>query len=267
VPGIGGGSPAIDWSPQGDRVLVSLASGRIIDIPLSDVTSPAEFETGGESGSIIAPRWSPTGETIAFIAESGDGKSRTLSILNSGDAAPTEVVTPGEGRLVVDFAWMPDGVSLLFTEGGEPGRAATGIDLWRVDVNGENRQLVASAGTVAPVARIANLSPSPDGRSVAYSVLVPGPAGPLVESIWVRDFASGVGFRIPLPSVASVQDIWWTDEGLLLSVVTPGTAQSGQPAQALLQLQSDGSLAALWAATVSVGTPISGTPVPAATDR
>ena len=66
------------------------------------------------------------------------------------------LVTPLTERLVVDFAWLPDGVSLLFTEGGVPGSAITGIDLWRVDANGENRALVASAGTVAPVARIAN---------------------------------------------------------------------------------------------------------------
>ncbi len=162
---------------------------------------------------------------------------------------------PAQGRLVVDFAWLPDGVSLLFTEGGVPGSAITGIDLWRVDANGENRALVASAGTVAPVARIANLSPSPDGRSVAYAVLVPGSAGPAVDSVWVRSLASGVGFRIPLPSVASVEDIWWTDEGLVVSVVTRGTAQGRPPTQALLQVKRDGSMAALWAAPAAVDTP------------
>ena len=258
---IGAGSQTIDWSPQGDRVLVSLPSGRIVDFVVGEDAGPTVLDVGAERGLVIEPRWSPTGQTIAFISESSEGTSRTLKRLDPSDGEVSEVVTPGEGRVVVDFAWMPDGVSLLFTEGGEPGRAATGIDLWRVDADGENRQLVASAGTVAPVARIANLSPSPDGRSVSYSVLVPGPAGPLVDSVWVREFASGVGFRIPLPSIASVEDIWWTDEGLALSVVTFSTPQSRQPAQALLQLQKDGSIAALWAAPVAAGTPISGTPV------
>ena len=265
--GTGTGTQTIDWSPQGDRVLVSVSGGKIVDIVVGEDSAPSVLDVGAERGSTIDPRWSPTGETIAFISESPDGRSRSLMILDSSDGAISDVVAPSEGRLVVDFAWMPDGVSLLFTEGGEPGRAATGIDLWRVDANGENRRLVASAGTVAPVARIANLSPSPDGRSVAYSVLVPGPAGPLVDSVWVREYASGVGFRIPLPSVASVEDIWWTDEGLILSVVTFGTPQSRQPAQALLQLQKDGSVAALWAAPVAVGTPITGTPLAAATSR
>ena len=267
TPGMGVDSYAIDWSPQGDRILVSLPSGKIVEFVIGDDIAPAELNLGGHRGSILDPRWSPTGEAIAFISENGDGNSRSLAIFDTRERSVTEVVTPGEGRLVVDFAWMPDGVSLLFTEGGGPGRAATGIDLWRVGATGENRQLVASAGTVAPVARIANLNPSPDGRSIAYSVLVPGPEGPLVESVWVREFASGVGFRIPLPSVASVEEIWWTDQGLILSVVTLGTPQSRQPAQALLQLQKDGSIAALWAAPLAAGTPVSGTPLPSAADR
>jgi hypothetical protein len=69
--------------------------------------------------------------------------------------------------------------------------------LWRVEVDGENRQLVASAGTVAPVARVVKAKPSPDGRSVAYAVLVPGPGGAKVDSVWVRDLGSKLGFRCP----------------------------------------------------------------------
>jgi hypothetical protein len=152
-------------------------------------------------------------------------------------------------------------VSLLFTEGGAPGSATTGIDLWRVEASGENRALVASAGTVAPVARIANISPSPDGRSVAYAVLVPGPGGPAVDSVWVRSLASGIGFRIALPSVATVEDIWWTEEGLVVSVVTRRTAQGRPPTQALLQANRDGSISALWAAPAAAVAPTGSTPV------
>jgi hypothetical protein len=156
---------------------------------------------------------------------------------------------------------LPDGVSLLFTEGGAPGSAITGIDLWRVDASGQNRALVASAGTVAPVARIANLSPSPDGRSAAYTVLVPGSGGPAVDSVWVRSLASGIGFRIAMPSVASVDDIWWTEQGLVVSVVTKPTARGRPPTQALLLANRDGSISALWAAPGAATSPIGSTPV------
>jgi hypothetical protein len=94
---------------------------------------------------------------------------------------------------------------------------------------------------------------------VAYTVLVPGSNGPLVDSVWVRELETGVGFRIPVPSVAAVENIWWTDEGLVLSVVTYGTMDGRPPALALLQLKKDGSIAALSAAPMAVGTPVSGT--------
>lgn len=255
------GRHTIDWSPQGDRVLAQLQTGETVDITADAEGAPVSLDFGGAAGGVIAPAWSPTGQSIAFISESEDGETRSLQVLDTRSGEITSVVTPLEGRLVVDFAWLPNGISLLFTEGGVPGSAITGIDLWRVDANGENRALVASAGTVAPVARIANVSPSPDGRSVAYAVLVPGPGSPAVDSVWVRSLASGIGFRIPLPSVASVKDIWWTDEGLVVSVVTRATAQGRPPTQALLIVKRDGSMAALWAAPVAVASPTSATPV------
>jgi len=252
--------PSIDWSPQADRILVQFETGDVVEIPADTNGAPVWLDFGGAAGSVIAPAWSPTGQSIAFISESDDGGTRSVQMLDTRNGTVSTVVNSLQGRLVVDFAWLPDGVSVLFTEGGGPGNAITGIDLWRVDANGEQRALVASAGTVAPVARIANVSPSPDGRSVAYTVLVPGAGRPAVDSLWVRSLVSGMGFRVPLPSVASVEDVWWTDEGLVVSVVTTGSAQGRPPTQALLQVKRDGSMAALWAAPSAIATPTGGTP-------
>jgi len=251
---------SVDWSPQGDKLLVQFSSGDIVEVAADEDAEPIPLDFSGAAGGVIGPAWSPTGQSIAFIAERDDGKTRWLQMLDTTNGKITTVVTPLAERLVVDFAWLPDGVSLLFTEGGVPGSAISGIDLWRVDANGENRALVASAGTVAPVARITNLSPSPDGRSVAYSVLVPGSSGPVVDSVWVRSLASGVGFRVSLPSIASLEDIWWTNEGIVVSVVTRGTAQGRPPTQALLQVKRNGSMVALWAVPTAVATPTAATP-------
>jgi hypothetical protein len=253
--------PTIDWSPQGDRILVQFETGDVVEIPADMDGAPVWLDFGDPAGSVIAPAWSPTGQSIAFISEINDAGTRAVRMLDTRTGAVSTIVNPLQGRLVVDFAWLPDGVSVLFTEGGGPGSAITGIDLWRVDANGEHRALVASAGTVAPVARIANVSPSPDGRSVAYTVLVPGAGRPAVDSLWVRSLVSGMGFRVPLPSVASVEAIWWTDDGLVVSVATTGTAQGRPPTQALLQVKRDGSMAALWAAPSADGTPTGATPM------
>jgi len=162
---------------------------------------------------------------------------------------------------VAEFAWMPDGVTLLFTEGGELGGAVTGIDLWRIDAAGKQRQLLVSAGTVAPVAQITGMRPSPDGRSVAYVVLVPGIGPPRVDSLWVRRIESGPGFRVPLPSIAEVEELWWTDQGLAMSVITGDEDGQGAEMLALLQLMPDGTIVALWAAPIANATPVRGTPL------
>jgi hypothetical protein len=78
--------------------------------------------------------------------------------------------------------------------------------------------------------------------------------------VWVRSLASGIGFRIALPSVASVDGIWWTEEGLVISVVTGPTAQGRPPTQALLQAKRDGSISGLWAAPPEATPPAAAPP-------
>jgi hypothetical protein len=252
---------AIDWSPQADRALVSFRNGATVELPIGADRVRTLIPPTGQSESIIDPTWSPTGESIAFIAASDDARTRTLNVLNVSEGTVDEVVAPSDGRFVVDYAWMPNGVSLLFTEGGDLSGAVTGIDLWRVDADGQNRELVVSAGTVAPVARISTVRPSPDGRSVAYSVLVPGEAEPRVDSVWIRDLESRLGFRIQAPAVTSIDDMMWTDRGLAIEVTTSRASSERPPARALLHVNRDGSVSALWAAPIVSGTPVSGTPV------
>jgi dipeptidyl aminopeptidase/acylaminoacyl peptidase len=257
-PTAGRGSNLIDWSPQGGRLLVAFRDGRIFDVHPDEDTAPTLLNIAVDGKHIVGPSWSPTGEAIGFVAVSDDSRERSLHLFAPQDGSISDVVLPQDGRFIVDFTWMPDGVSLLFTEGGELGGAVTGIDLWHVDADGENRALLASAGTVAPVAQISNMRPSPDGRSVAYAVRVPGDGAARVDSVWVRDIESGQGFRISLPSVNTLEDLWWTNQGLIVSVTTDGTGSLRQPMLALLQVTRDGAVSAIWAAPI-------GTPAAAAT--
>ncbi len=251
---------AIDWSPQGDRALVSFQDGAIVALPLAGARAPIERVGSINDGVIVSPAWSPTGESLAFISATDAERTRTLRLLDVSDGHVDDVVFPPAGRFVVDFAWLPDGKALLFTEGGELGGAVGGIDLWKIDTTGEQRELVVSAGTVAPVARITNIQPSPDGRSVAYSVLVPGSDGPLVDSVWIRDLESRLGFKISMPEVNTIDAIWWTDQGLVIAVTTRAADEKRDASELLLQVRRDGSVGVLWAAPVPTGTPVSSPP-------
>jgi dipeptidyl aminopeptidase/acylaminoacyl peptidase len=256
---------SIDWSPQGDRVLVAFRSGEILVSSLKDTEQPIVLDALGDASQIIEPAWSPTGESIAFIAV-GDGRVRSLRAITLDDEKIEVIIPAANGRMPIDFVWMPDGVSLLFTEGGQPGSPNSGIDLWRVNAEGAERRLVASAGTVAPIARVTEPRPSPDGKSVAYAVLVPGEAGPEADSIWVRDLTSNIGFRIEIPSLVAVSDLFWTDNGLLVAAEAPSSASRATVPE-LLRVNDNATTVVLWAAPVAVSTPVAGTPIASPVSR
>lgn len=260
TPGAGANESSLDWSPQGDRILVSLRGGLVYGLPLSGENAAPELLLSRSAGGVLQPKWSPTGESIAYIAAEGEERRRSLRILDVARGDETIVVPATGDRFVVEFAWMPDGTSLLFTEGGSLGGATTGVDLWRVAVSGENRELVASAGAVAPVARITDIRPSPDGRSVAYAVLTPGEGGPRPDSVWVRDLSARDGFRIDLPSVAAIDGIWWTDGGLLISTLAGSSERAGIRSTVVLRIDRAGAVSVLWTSPTVAGTPVGATP-------
>jgi dipeptidyl aminopeptidase/acylaminoacyl peptidase len=208
---------------------------------------------------VLQPVWSPTGDRVAYIAAEGD-RRRALRVLDTATGRTTEVVPPSDERAVVEFAWAPDGASLLFTEGGTAVGAVSGVDLWRVDAGGGDRQLIASAGSVAPVARIANVRPSPDGRAVAYEVLVPGSDGARVDSVWVRDLESRQGFRLDVPAMEAVNDLWWTNTGLSIWADGDGRTPAAGNGSQVLRVDASGVVEVLWSPPVSRGTPVSATP-------
>lgn len=264
TPGAGdiSATATVDWSPQGNRILAKVGDGALF---VTDAGPELDLEPIDLAvATIVNPAWSPTGESIAFLSPTVSDNRRGLFVYGLKGETLTETVKPAEDRYVVEFAWLPDGITLAFTEGGELAGAVTGIDLWRVHADGSDRRLVASAGTVAPVARIARISPSPDGRSIAYAALIPGSGRPTVDSVWVRDIASGVGFRVALPPVQTIEQIDWTTEGLVISAVTRGSTQERAPVLALFDVAPSLDVSILWVAQVAgEATPVGGTPVAA----
>lgn len=248
----GPGSALVDWSPQGDKILLVLPDDSLATITVAPDAALESLDPGSSGGSILAPAWSPTGQQVAYLRVDPETESRSLAVYDLARGEARDIVSSTAGRLVVEFAWEPDGKNLLFTEGAAPGGVITGIDLWRIGIDGEGRELVAAAGTAAPVARITNVTPSPDGKSVAYAVLVPGEAAPRVDGVWVRDLAGGQGFRLGLPSMRSVEGIWWTSRGLAIATVTD---RRNEPILAVLLVSPSGNVSALWARPLSPATP------------
>lgn len=211
---------SLDWSPQGEKLLVALSPGGLVAVQLTGDAEPKLIVSGGVASRPEQAAWSPTGEDVGFLATTEDERA---SIYVAGVAAtPTSprALLPDDGSrpTIFDWAWLPDGRSLLFSEERDLTSTA---DLWRINSDGTDRELVASAGSVAPVARIVGAEPSRDGRAVAYLVIVPGDGNDVFDSLWVRDLSTNHGYRIQVPSGTSVTDVWWTDAGLMFRAI-PG---------------------------------------------
>ena len=111
----------------------------------------------------------------------------------------------------------------------------------------------AARDDAGPVARLTIVTPSRHGESAAYAVLVRGDGAPAVDSVWVRDLVSGQGIRLGLPSVRSVENIWWTSNGLALATVTD---RRDDPVLAVLLVAPNGSVSALWAEPLRAASPV-----------
>ena len=219
MPGIT--ATTLDWSPQGDHLL-AVTGGRLWSIPLP----------GGEPTPLalhdnlipVAAAWSPAGGAVAFIASRrGTEDATALYVASTGAPALDAVaVAPRQAdgtRPVVDVAWRPDGSSILFTQSGASGSVGAGRDLFSISPGGENLQLVASAGRIAPSARVSEVVPSPDGRAVAYTIWVPVGERLTFHSLWVQPLAGGAGYQVPVPAGQIVTQAGWTNRGLVFRTI------------------------------------------------
>lgn len=249
---------AIDWSPQGDQLLIAFDPGGIVALP-----------TGGDGETRIvvgvdqspAPReatWSPSGEMVAYVAAGADGETEEIFIAGAtaSPTPPEAVADPvGAGQAVRGLAWAPNGRSVFFVEGG-----VSGGDLWRIAPDGSNRALVASAGSAVPVGRVGIFEPSPAGDAVAYTVEIPAASGATFHSLWVRQTvaAPGSGVQLDVPEGEAVIAIWWSQQGPIFATtpILPADQNDQDRPVTLYRAVADGAPERV----LSIG-PQSGTPV------
>jgi dipeptidyl aminopeptidase/acylaminoacyl peptidase len=164
------------------------------EIVLIDTASGAQRTMTARKGA-SSPRWSPTGDRLAFLSVVGEGKDAAPQLfllpMNGGDA---KQLTNGPDA-VEQFAWRPDGKTIAYVipdptdkkaieahqdvfEVGDTDfleiSAAKSSHLWMVSADGEEARRVTSGAWSLPVVfppspPSSPLSWSPDGKSLVIT--------------------------------------------------------------------------------------------------
>lgn len=186
-------------SPDGRSVVlvvsrVNAAENRHdANLVLVDVASGATRVLTRDRRGVRHPRFSPSGDRLAFLAQVGSGKDAAAQLfvlpMNGGDALRLTNLTRG----VSHFAWRPDGKALAFAAPDEPkdpkaaekgedafeiengdfllAAAPAPVHVWLVNAEGgDARRLTSGAWSLhvapPPSAPPSPLSFSPDGKSL-----------------------------------------------------------------------------------------------------
>ncbi len=207
----------VDWGAQGNRIVVVSPDGQMVNATLgADATT---IPTPSGITAIRDVEWSPRGDRIAILGVGQDNVAR-IGLIDPAAAAPEFLpIAPidegGEQEQIRSFSWLPDGSGVVYLSGTGDDIDAVGGQLFSVDLETMSQRLVATAGRGGPSATINDFSVSPDGKAVAYTIVLPDGGDWRFNSLWVRSLRDQRALEMPVGNVIEVNALWWVDRGLL----------------------------------------------------
>jgi len=182
------------FSPDGKRVLYAISRGLGFgsEVWMMDRNGCHREQVISDPAHIIAyPRWSPTGEAIAYVRMPDSNVPFTVGelVLADGNGHNERVIGPADAGHGYPPVWSPDGRQVAFVVRENPESAAADIAALYLESN----IYIAGAASgdvqaVTPFEGALTDSPtwSPDGAWLAFSTDAGG-----IADVWLVEVASG----------------------------------------------------------------------------
>ncbi|WP_345053316.1 S9 family peptidase [Hymenobacter glaciei] len=213
-------------SPDGKSILVVVSGPNLsanrneAEVVLVDVASGRQRVLIGGRPTVKQPRWSPTGDRLAFLARTGTGKvaHTQLFIQNLASGEFRQLTTASEN--VQLYSWSPDGTALAYSAADAPTNAAevargndsfevgngsmtltappTPDHLWLVSATGDAPARRLTTGSLSlPDDSQAPFAWAPGGRSLACVLRPSAQTGDQETTVYTLDVASGALRELP----------------------------------------------------------------------
>lgn len=204
----------ISWVPQGDAVVVA-GPGVLNRISIDGSVMP--ISRAGTTGMVVFGLWSPMDSQVALLTQQMDGHQNVF-MLDSGSAEANELeplqLEPGQS--LSNLQWLPNGLGVVFVIGDNSPDGLMNGQLYVYKFKEAVPTLLATSGQGGPAGTISHAVVSPDGSSITYAVMVHDQHEWHLHSLWVKPIAGGNSQQIHLDSNASITQITWTAEGLMV---------------------------------------------------
>ena len=239
-------SESVAMTPPGDAVAVTGQDGAISLISLDGEIQPLLQASLQHRPGRLA--WSSDGQFLSYLDPWMPDESSSLYVHVPARDIRQEIVQPGsDGHGVIRARWIP-GTPYIVMIKDSGSTISHGGDLFLVDVETGRQELLKSSGSIAPVAGVVDIVPSPDGEWLAATGFVPGDDYPGFAGLWLINLQSGLEEEIELDNGETITDLWWLGDELIVRAIDqpqtslPGT-YTGRETFRLLEIDpQDGSV-------------------------